>query len=300
MVKSNKKATFPFVVTLSMLTVSSVGVGCSVTNNPALDHARASYEQAQQDAQVNANASVALYEAQIALRRAEKAWKTNQDQEEVGHLSYLTEQRVKIARATAQQTMAETEMQQLAIERERVILEARSREAEQARQDREVRAREADQARRQAVKARSQARKLEKRLANLKAMQTERGLVINFSNVLFDPGSTDLKPGAIRNAYPLVDFLKEYPKRQIAVEGHTDSMGSALYNLDLSQRRADSFRNFLIQNGIGSERITARGYGEAYPITSNKTAAGRQQNRRVEIVISREGESYPPRKNTSN
>lgn len=291
---------FPFAVAFTLLMVSSVVVGCSLTDVPALDRARTSYEQAQQNEQLNAHAPIAIYEAEIALRRAEHAWERNEDREEVEHLAYIAEKKLKIARATARQTMAEAQIQQLAAERETVILEARSREAEQARQGEEARAREAERARREAQEARAQAKKLEQLIAELRAVQTERGLVINLGDVLFESAKADLKPGAIRNVSLLAAFLKEYPKRSVLIEGHTDNVGSESYNLALSQRRADAVRNFLIQNGISPKRIIARGYGEAYPVTSNEIEVGRQQNRRVEVVILREGESTVQRKGSSN
>jgi OOP family OmpA-OmpF porin len=79
--------------------------------------------------------------------------------------------------------------------------------------------------------------------------------------------------------------LKEYPETMVKIEGHTDSKGSADYNAQLSQRRAEAVRNFLVNNGISPERITAQGMGEDYPIATNSTAAGRLQNRRVEVTI---------------
>jgi outer membrane protein OmpA-like peptidoglycan-associated protein len=163
----------------------------------------------------------------------------------------------------------EAEIQRLTEEREKVLLEARAREAEQAK---------------------TRAHQLELELEELKAEQTDRGLVLTLGDVLFEYDKADLKPGAMRNLYPLVTFLKEHPERDVLIEGHTDSVGSDSYNLNLSQHRTESVRNFLVLNSIDPTRITARGYGEAYPVTSNETEAGRQQNRRVEVVILREGE----------
>jgi outer membrane protein OmpA-like peptidoglycan-associated protein len=114
-------------------------------------------------------------------------------------------------------------------------------------------------------------------------------------NVLFEYNRADLKPGAMRNLYPLVTFLKDHPTRTLIIEGHTDSTGSDSYNLDLSHRRAAVVRDFLILNGISSDRVMARGYGEAYPVVANDTAAGRLQNRRVEVVISHEGQRVAER-----
>jgi outer membrane protein OmpA-like peptidoglycan-associated protein len=251
------------------LTVSSLGLGCATQKSVALEQAREAYAQAQSDPNIAANAPVALHEAEEALRRAERTWEADRDEREVEHLAYLVQQRVEIARAQAQQKMADTEIQGLGEQREQVIIEARTREVQQSAE---------------------RVRRLQQELAELKAQQTDRGIVLTLSDVLFETNEANLKPGAFRNLNTLVAFLKENPKRDVLVEGHTDSRGSEAHNLELSQRRAEAVRSYLLDSGVSPERIIARGYGEAYPIAPNETAAGRQQNRRVEIVVLNEGE----------
>ncbi|HXH12942.1 MAG TPA: OmpA family protein [Alphaproteobacteria bacterium] len=242
-------------------------VGCStVGENPALQQARLSYMQAQQNPDIVNNAPVAMREAEQALQRAEQAWQEDEDREEVQHLAYLTERKVAIARATAEQNQAEAEIKRLAQERDRVLIETRAREAQTAT---------------------ARATQLEQQLRELQAKETERGIELTLGDVLFEVNRADLKPGAIRNLDQLAEFLRQNPTRNILIEGHTDSTGSDSYNLDLSRRRAEAVRDFLIDRGVGPARITARGYGEAYPIAPNDTAAGRQQNRRVEVVVLR-------------
>lgn len=279
-----------YVAVSAVCLISATGAGCAAKNNQALERARASYLQAQQDSQIATHAPVALQEAETALHKAERTWEESGEQKEVDHLAYVTERKIDLARTTAQSKMAEVEMQQLGEERERVRLDARTREAERARQQAAAYGREAEQAKLQAQEASDRARQLEQELADLKAKQTERGLVLTLDDVLFEYDKADLKPGATRKLYPLVTFLKENPERNLVIEGHTDSLGSDSYNLDLSERRAGAVQSFLLQNGINSTRIAARGYGEAYPVVSNGTEAGRQQNRRVEVVILHEGE----------
>ena len=140
------------------------------------------------------------------------------------------------------------------------------------------------------TKTAEQAAAIEQKLAELNAKETERGLELTLRDVLFETDRADLKPQALEDLYPMVTFLRENPERHILIEGHTDSVGSESYNLDLSQQRATAVRNFLVHNGISPERITARGYGKTYPVASNDTEAGRQQNRRVEMVVLHEGE----------
>jgi OmpA-OmpF porin, OOP family len=247
-------------------------LGCSTLQEPAsLERARLAYTQAQQNPQIVTHAPVALREAEQTLQHAQQVWKDDEDEEEVQHLAYMTERRVDIARATAEQKLAEAEIRRLAEEREQVLLTSRGREAEGARQ--------------QAHEAKARVEQLQQELGELKAKQTDRGLVLTLGDVLFEVNQADLKPGALRNLYPLVTFLKENPTRQVLIEGHTDSTGSEVHNLELSQRRAEAVRTFLSDNGISPARLTVRGYGEAYPIAPNTTAAGRQQNRRVDITI---------------
>jgi len=258
---------------------SLLGGGCMAGSPPvALEQARTAYAQAQQTPQVATNAPVALQDADQALRRAERVWADDHDTEEVQHLSFITTQRVEIAKTVTEKKLAEASMQQANEERERVLLDARTREAQGAQQ-------EAERAKQQAQAATSQAQQLQQELAALQAKQTDRGLVLTLGDVLFETGKADLRAGALRNLYPLVTFLQKYPERQVMIEGHTDSMGSDSYNLDLSQRRADVVRDFLIQNGVNASQITTRGYGKTSPVASNDTAAGRQQNRRVEMII---------------
>ena len=104
-------------------------------------------------------------------------------------------------------------------------------------------------------------------------------------DLLFDTGSSALSAGAFQRLRSLADTLKRYPDSNIVVKGHTDSTGDESYNLRLSEERADNVRRYLVAEGVGSHRVTSIGYGEAFPMTSNSSPAGRQQNRRVEIEI---------------
>jgi outer membrane protein OmpA-like peptidoglycan-associated protein len=110
-------------------------------------------------------------------------------------------------------------------------------------------------------------------------------------DVLFATGKSDVAPGAQRSIDKLVDFLQKNPTRNVLIEGHTDNTGSADLNLRLSQERADAVKELLVAKGISPDRISARGHGLKYPLVSNDTAAGRQQNRRVEVVVLNEGVS---------
>lgn len=283
-------------VVLSVVTVASMmGIGCGAKQPPAaLERARIAYTQAEQKPQVAANAPTALQEAQQALNRAETAWEKDRGETEVSHLASLTEHRVEIAEAIAERELAEADHQSLIREREVILREAREREAEQARIEAERAQVDANQARLQAElaladrqAATTQIETLKRQLGALQAktQETERGTILTLDSVLFETNEAALKSGALQNLYPLVTFLRDNPKRTIKIEGHTDNVGDEDYNLALSQRRAESVRSFLVQNGVEPKRIIARGYGESAPVAPNDTAAGRQQNRRVELVF---------------
>jgi outer membrane protein OmpA-like peptidoglycan-associated protein len=122
----------------------------------------------------------------------------------------------------------------------------------------------------------------------LETRETARGLIVNLSDVLFDTGSANLKPGAREKLARVSGILASHPDLHIEIEGHTDSVGSEAYNQRLSEHRAESVRNYLVQQKVSPTVVGTAGFGEEKPVATNGTAAGRQQNRRVEIVVSGE------------
>ena len=166
------------------------------------------------------------------------------------------------------------------------------REAEHARYEADRARRVADRQREAAVAARLEADRerhrratLERDLAGLQARETERGLVVTLGDVLFETGKADIKPGARRTLDQMIRALRADRSATLAIEGHTDSVGKRNYNLTLSQRRANAVRAYLVGRGIAANRILTRGLGPDYPVASNRTEAGRQQNRRVEMIV---------------
>jgi len=122
-----------------------------------------------------------------------------------------------------------------------------------------------------------------------------RGFIVNLGDVLFDTGRATIKPTAKEKLSKLAGILLGYPGTlMLEIEGHTDSVGSDELNNKLSQNRAESVRDYLTGAGVKAERIKAvRGFGKTKPISTNDTAAGRQMNRRVEIVIDDADQSKP-------
>ena len=132
----------------------------------------------------------------------------------------------------------------------------------------------------------SQAEDLQDKLPNARVERIGEGIAVTFdSGILFDVNSATLRPAAQQNLRDLVASLEEYEGTDVLVVGHTDSTGEAAYNQSLSERRADAARTFLVGAGLESDRVTAIGRGEEEPIDTNDTAAGRQENRRVEVAI---------------
>lgn len=190
------------------------------------------------------------------------------------------------ARQLAEAKVREAEQARLLAEEQtrqaQLLAEAKHGEAEEARRQAEAKALEAEN-----VKAESA--RIIRELAELKANQTERGIVLTVGDVLFETNKANLSPRAEKSIVKLAEFLKKNSNRNLLIEGHTDSVGSDEYNLVLSNKRADSVKENLLAKGVAPERITTKGYGEKYPVAPNSTKIGRQNNRRVEVVILNEG-----------
>lgn len=122
--------------------------------------------------------------------------------------------------------------------------------------------------------------------AILETQETARGLIVNISDVLFDFNQYTLKPGAREKLAKVSGILLAYPGLKIRLEGHTDSIGTDEYNMRLSDHRANAVRDYLVEQGVPGSTVAAVGLGKADPVASNDNAAGRQRNRRVEMVVS--------------
>jgi outer membrane protein OmpA-like peptidoglycan-associated protein len=244
----------------------------------------------QSNSQLATRAPVEMKAAEAAVKAAEAP---RPDGEYATHLVLLADQKVEIARARAQSRQYQDERQALSEQSERARLDARTREADRAHRDATSARADADSARADAAAARDQIAAsraarldLERQIAELNARETDRGLVVTLGDLLFATGKSDLTGGAGPNLDKLAAFLGEHPDRTVLIEGHTDSVGSEESNHFLSQRRAESVRSYLVSRGVQANRLTTAGLGQGSPVASNDTATGRQQNRRVEVIIS--------------
>ena len=162
--------------------------------------------------------------------------------------------------------------------------------AEQAARDRSAAQADAEKARQAAAQAEAEKGQLRAQLlaqlnSILQTRDSARGLIVNMSDVLFDTGSSTLKPGAREKLAKISGILLAHPGLTLQIEGHTDSVGSDEFNQQLSERRADTVRDFLAEQGVPASSISARGFGKTQPVATNDTAEGRQRNRRVELVV---------------
>ncbi|MCK7633064.1 MULTISPECIES: OmpA family protein [Shewanella] len=220
-------------------------------------------------------APAAISQAEEAVRAAEQPVKNEQLSQ---HLVFVADRKVNIALAQAQSRFAEDQQKVLAKNRDDARLDARTTEANQAHQDARL-------ARADAADARQESDDAQAQLALLNARESERGWVVTLGDVLFDTGKANLKSSTSQHLTNLATFLGKYPQRGAIIEGYTDSVGTEEYNLGLSERRADSVSNFLQAQGVQSSRLSSQGKGESFPVANNESASGRQQNRRVEVII---------------
>src|SRR5436305_5128224 len=191
-------------------------------------------------------------------------------------------------KAEAEQAKAEAVAQQQALAEQTAQAQKAAAESEQLRQKAEQLQQQAEAQRQQAEKEKQElrARLLAQLNSILSTRDSARGLIANMSDVLFKSGSFELLPGARERLAKVSGIVLAYPTLHLQVEGHTDAVGTDEYNQNLSEHRAEAVRDYLVQQGIAANSIGARGFGKTQPIASNETAEGRQQNRRVELVLS--------------
>jgi outer membrane protein OmpA-like peptidoglycan-associated protein len=276
---------YPIRSLLAAAIAATLFAGCaSAPEKPAGSaEVRAKLTALQREPTLANRAPVAFKDAETAVNQAELIEK---DLVLAAHRVYIADRKVDTARHLAETRFAEEERTALNEQSEKARLDSRTREADLAKSDAISARAESDAQRAAANSARSDADELKRQLEILQAQPTDRGLVLTLGDTLFATGKAELKSGATANLDRVTAFLNEYPKRTAAIEGYTDSMGSDEMNQSLSQRRADAVKNYLVRQGVGSARLTSEGRGEGSPVADNESAAGRQQNRRVEVVIS--------------
>jgi outer membrane protein OmpA-like peptidoglycan-associated protein len=256
-----------------------------------LINARTAYDRASQGQTVQTDPAD-LHTAKETLDSAEKSFADNGDTPETRDVAYAAERRIEIAETRARTALQEQRKAQVvagmnaaqtaAVRTTSAALSLANQQLstqEQQLQNETLRRQDAE------TRATQAAADLA-RIASVK--QEPRGMVITLSgSVLFASAKSDLLPDAQAKLSDVANVLaKESPDSKIVVEGHTDSQGGASFNQELSQRRAESVRAYLVSHGVASDRVTAQGFGPGRPIADNASAEGRANNRRVEIVVS--------------
>jgi outer membrane protein OmpA-like peptidoglycan-associated protein len=215
-------------------------------------------------------AEQARTEAESAKAEAERM---KQESDKAAQQAALQFQAAERERQEAEKAKAEAMAQRQAAMEQQYAAEAESAKARQA------------AAQSEAEKGELRAQLLSQLNSILQTRDSARGLIVNMSDVLFDTGSSTLKPGAREKLAKISGIVMAHPGLTLQIEGHTDSVGSDEFNQQLSERRADSVRDFLIQEGVAASTIGAHGFGKTQPVASNDTPEGRQRNRRVELVV---------------
>jgi outer membrane protein OmpA-like peptidoglycan-associated protein len=250
------------------------------------EDARALAAQRQEEARIAAERDAAAAkaradaEAKAAAEAAEAKRKADEEAQRQAELSAARQAQMK-AEADAAAVRAQAEQDALKAKEA-----AANADAARAAADAERANADAERARQQANALRAQL--LEQFNRILETRDTPRGLVVNMGDVLFDFGKYNLRPEAREKLAKLSGIVLGHPGLNLAVEGHTDNVGTDEINMTLSQKRAEAVRSYLLEQGLADANVTAQGFGKSSPVADNSTPAGRQKNRRVEIVVSGE------------
>jgi outer membrane protein OmpA-like peptidoglycan-associated protein len=283
---------------------SLLWLGCAESVPKELVDARGAYDRASHGpAQDLTPADVHV--ARTSLEDAELAFDDEGDSQRTRDLAYVAMRRAEIAESKARTLASKREAERLtatAEQREDQRYARTAAELQAARQHIQGQSAQltAEQARR--AEAEKRAQQAMQDLAQVAAVKEDsRGTVITLSGeVLFESGKSELKPVATAKLAQVADALTTSdPDSNIRVEGYTDSQGSQKFNEKLSQDRAEAVRQFLVSRGVASDRVQAAGFGPAKPVADNKSAEGRANNRRVEIVVQPSGGQSPSTAPTS-
>jgi outer membrane protein OmpA-like peptidoglycan-associated protein len=250
----------------------------------ANERAAAAQREADERAKADAAAQRAQQSAEQARLEQERRARAEADRESAEKAkaeAMQAQQTAQLAAQQAQQERAAADAARAAALQQQQALAA---EAERAK----LSAQQADAARQQAESEKAALRERLRVQLNmiLETRETQRGLIVNINDVLFDFNKYTLKPGAREKLAKVAGIVLAYPGLKIQLEGHTDRIGSDEYNQKLSEQRAGSVQSYLVAQGVPGDTVTAIGLGKSGPVASNDTAAGRQQNRRVDMVVS--------------
>lgn len=294
-----RRILFSVTVTLVMLACTSVQPRFS-----GADEVRARLSQLESNQDLASQSPLAMKEARDAVLQAEQRQK---DPAMSDHLVFIAQRKVDIAETESKKLYLEEQRSEMSAKRDAMQLQARTNESKMAKQEANQAEQNAIEAQRQArlaqsdaamalqemnkaeqdtAQAKQQVSEMQQQLKDLDARQEARGTVVTLGDVLFDFNKAEIKPAAISHLAKLAAFLNNNIDRNAAIEGHTDNVGASDINMLLSQRRANAIKDYLQSQGVAGARMDAVGKGEEFPVTDNSTSPKRQQNRRVEVIIS--------------
>lgn len=318
---------------LSALLASLLLAACATTQTPPAElvAARDAVRFAQGDPGVQRLAPTELKKAVDTLGRANGLNDKGESMTEIRSVAYVATQQARAAVAIARAKTDDAAIAGAELERERIRADSRGAEARraqaqaataqaqastaqaqastaraqtsEARQQTAAAEQRASGAERQtavaqasAADAQQQAAQLQQRLDELQARKTDRGMLVTLGDVLFETNQSTVRPSAQASLQKLAQFLGQYPSRRILIEGHTDNVGSAASNENLSRRRADAVDSALMALGVARQRVATVGYGEEFPVADNASATNRALNRRVEVYIADGDQAVRPRR----
>jgi OmpA-OmpF porin, OOP family len=250
---------------IALPALALAGCASAPQRSSELEAARSQVEALAHEPLAQQAASQDLQNARTQLAQGEQALQEKRPMTEVDHFAYLARRSAEAGEARVEEAQAKQQLAAAQANRNAILLAARARETDNVK---------------------SQLAATQQQLADLQAKKTDRGMVVTLGDVLFDTGQATLKPGANLVLDRLATFMQQNPQTNVRIEGHTDSTGSPEFNQALSQRRADAVAAALENRGLSADRVRTIGRGQDFPVASNSSAAGRQQNRRVEIVFS--------------
>lgn len=257
---------------VSIVFISLVLLSCASApeNYPPLEEVKISLAKLKENNSTEEIASVTLFQAQEYVDKAELVLQQNRISD-TDHYIYIANRKIDIANELLLKNQYEDELDKLKHQQDEMIEHARRMESNRA----EI----------EMQHAQNRVKELEDVLGLYQVEETNRGTLLVINDLLFVTGGASLQPQSYSKLDPLLQYMNRNPKREIIIEGHTDSVGDANENKRLSQRRADAVKLYFTERGVEENRIETRGFGEEVPVATNTTNAGRGLNRRVEIVI---------------
>src|SRR5450830_1122558 len=275
-------------MTPAALLMIAILTACSTApkTTSLLEVTRQQYLNVQNNPRIAQLAPSEMRQASDAMSLANQAAQNNESADEINKFALLAKTKIDTAEEAAKQKNAENNIANAGKQRDQMRLEQRTTEVDQQKNRADYAERSAQIAQSDTQKAQQKVVALSAELADLKAKNTDRGVVITLGDLLFGFNDARLKPEGIHELQKLADVLQTNQQQKILVEGYTDSTGGAAYNLQLSERRANAVSSALQLMGVQRSRIAIHGYGEEFPVAENTNSENRQLNRRVEIILS--------------